>query len=315
MDRLSALTAFVRAAELRSFTDAGRQLRLSSSAIGKAISRLEERHGVRLFHRNTRSVTLTQEGQIFLESCKRIISEMENVERGFAQTKTAAVGKLKVSMPSLGGAATSVLSRFMREYREIELDVEFSAQPNDVIDGGYDVAIRVGEVDDSRLMTRKICSYLPTLVCSAAYLKRMKSEPDQVSDLLNHACLHLKDAVTGKLERWPFANPKMAAQMLPVAAVANTTEAIVAFAELGMGIACVPDFTVQRQVECGSLRTILAGCLEYQGSLRAIWPSNSFPSPRLRAFIEFITEHGFKSPDVDVAKTDVEGSLTLSVVR
>jgi DNA-binding transcriptional LysR family regulator len=304
MDSLSALRAFVRAAEFRSFTDAGRELRLSSSAIGKAISRLEERHGVRLFNRSTRSITLTHEGQLLLESCKRIFSEIENVEKEFAETKGAPKGKLRVSMPLLGGVAASLLARFLKEYPDIELDADFAERPAEVIDGGYDVVVRAGDVDDSRLMSRRVGSYRLALVCSPGYLAQRTGEPDRAEDLINHACLHLKDAATGKLHPWPFTSPEMSDVCLQVTAVANATEALIVFAESGMGIACVPDFTVHRQLADGSLRRILCGCLEHQGSLRAIWPSSRFPSPRLRAFIDFLARHGFMLSDCAMIDQD-----------
>ena len=304
MDSLSALNAFVRAAELRSFTDAGRELRLSSSAIGKAISRLEERHGIRLFNRSTRSITLTHEGQVLLESCRRIFSAIEKIEKEFAETKGAPKGKLRVSMPLLGGVAPSLLARFVNEYPDIALDVDFAERPVEVIDGGYDVVVRAGDVDDSRLMSRRVGSYRPALVCSPEYLAQRAGEPDRAEDLVNHACLHLKDGATGKLQRWPFASPEMSDVSLQVTAVANATEALIAFAELGMGIACVPDFTVQRQLAEGSLRRILFGCLEHQGSLRAIWPSSRFPSPKLRAFIDFLARRGFVSADCPMIDRD-----------
>ena len=153
MDSLSALNVFIRAAEYRNFTDAGRELRLSSSAVGKAILRLEERHGVRLFNRSTRSITLTSEGQFFLESCRRIFAEIENVEKEFTETRSAPKGKLRVSMPLLGGVATSILSRFIRRYPDVELDMNFAEHPGEIIDSGYDVVVRAGELDDLRLMS------------------------------------------------------------------------------------------------------------------------------------------------------------------
>jgi DNA-binding transcriptional LysR family regulator len=310
MDSLSALTAFVRAAEFRSFTDAGRELRLSSSAIGKAISRLEERHGVRLFNRSTRSITLTHEGQLFLESCRRIFSEIESVEREFAQTKSAPRGRLRVSMPLLGGVAASILSRFMLEYPDVELDMDFAERPGEVIDGGYDVVVRAGEVDDSRLKSRRVGSYRLALVCSPGYLAQKGRSPERVEDLLDHACLHLKNAATGKLQRWPFAKRQVSDLTLPVTAVANATEALIAFAELGMGIACVPDFTVHRQLATGSLRRVVSGCIEYTGSLRAIWPASPFPSPKLRVFIDFLAKQGFARTHA-ADDRDIEGLETL----
>src|ERR1700704_3281034 len=126
LDSLGALSVFVRAAEARSFSDAGRQLGLSSSAIGKAVARLEERLGVRLFHRNTRTVALTQEGKLFLESCRRIFSEIDTIEHEFAQSSGTPRGKLKVSLPLVGMLMMPTVSQFMRAYPSIELDMDFT---------------------------------------------------------------------------------------------------------------------------------------------------------------------------------------------
>jgi DNA-binding transcriptional LysR family regulator len=312
----TALNAFVRAAEFRNFTNAGRELRLTSSAVGKAILRLEERHGVRLFNRSTRSITLTPEGQFFLESCRRIIAEIENVEREFSETRTAVKGKLRVSMPLLGGVATSILSQFMRKYPDVELDMSFAEHTAEIIDSGYDVAVRMGEIDDSRLMSRRIGSYQLTLICSPAYLAQTGGSPVRVEDLEDHACLHLKEAATGKLQRWPFGEPENLDISLPVTAVADTTEALIAFAELGMGIACVPDFTMRRQLADGSLRGIMRGCLEYRGSLRAIWPSSRFTSPKLRAFIDFLAKHSFADSEdpMEDGDTREQGPARVSAI-
>src|SRR3984893_6705561 len=125
MDSLSALGVFVRAAEARSFTEAGRRLSFSSSAVGKTISRLEGRLGVRLFHRNTRAITLTPEGELFLESCRRIFSELNRIEQQLSQSKAKPKGRFKVSLPAIGTLMLPTLHGFMREYPEIQLDVEF----------------------------------------------------------------------------------------------------------------------------------------------------------------------------------------------
>lgn len=296
MDSLGALNAFVRAAEVRSFTIAGRQLRVSPSAIGKAISRLEERHGVRLFHRSTRSVSLTQEGHLFLESCRRIMSEIAIVEQEFTQARSAPRGRLHVSLPSLGGLAAITLSKFKREYPDIELEIDIADRFVDVIDAGFDVVVCAGEIEDSRLMMRRIASYRLELVASAGYLDRAGT-PQRVEDLAKHTCLYLKDSMTGKRQQWPLEDGRFADTTFPVGAIANSTEALVAFAELGMGIACVPDFTVRQHLAEGTLHRVLDGCVRYEGSLKAIWPSSRYFSPKLRAFLDFIAKHGLSSLD------------------
>ena len=138
MDSLGSLNVFVRAAEARSFTVAGRQLGVSSSAIGKAVARMEERLGVRLFHRSTRSITLTAEGALFLERCRRIFSEIEAAELELSQTQEAPRGTLRVSLPLAGNLMMPTLVAFMRAYPEIRLDLDFSDRVVDVIEEGFE---------------------------------------------------------------------------------------------------------------------------------------------------------------------------------
>ncbi|HVJ54068.1 MAG TPA: LysR family transcriptional regulator [Aliidongia sp.] len=288
MDSLGALTAFARAAEMRSFTDAGRQLGVSSSAIGKSVARLEERLGVRLFHRSTRSITLTQEGKLFLDSCRRIFSEIEAIELEFAETKGAPKGKLRVSLPLVGMLMLPTLSRFMSAYPEIELDMDFTDLLVDVIDGGYDVVVRTGEAGDSRLMARTIGNYHLQVVGSPDYFARA-GRPETPDDLTRHACLHHRYPTTGKLQRWPLVSEVN----LPVTAAVSTIEPLVALAELGQGLACVPDFAIRRQIEAGSLEIVLADQTDHNGVFRAVWPSSRHISPKLRVFISFLAENLF----------------------
>jgi DNA-binding transcriptional LysR family regulator len=154
MDSLGSLNAFVQAAEARSFTVAGRQLGVSSSAIGKAVARMEERLGVRLFHRSTRSITLTAEGALFLERCRRIFSEIEAAELELSRTQDAPRGTLRVGLPLAGILMMPTLVAFMRAYPEITLDLDFSDRVVDVIEEGFDAVVRFADAGDSRLKSR-----------------------------------------------------------------------------------------------------------------------------------------------------------------
>jgi DNA-binding transcriptional LysR family regulator len=293
LDSLGALSAFVRAAEARSFTDAGRQLGLSSSAIGKTVARLETRLGIRLFHRSTRSITLTQEGKVYLESCRRIFSEIERVELEFAQTKGAPRGKLRVSLPLIGMLMIPTLSRFMLAYPEIELDMEFTDHLVDVIDGGFDVVVRSGHGVDSRLKARKLGTYRLQVVGSPEYFESA-GWPSTPEDLVAHACLHHKYPTSGKIQRWPFARSATGVDVaLPMTAVASTVEALVALAEQGVGITCVPDFAIRRQVADGSLAIVLAEHIDHSGIFRALWPTSRYLAPKVRVFVDFLAEHLF----------------------
>ncbi|NVJ21917.1 LysR family transcriptional regulator [Myxococcus sp. AM011] len=291
MDSLGSLNAFVQAADARSFTLAGRQLGVSSSAIGKAIARLEERLGVRLFHRSTRTITLTPEGSLFLERCRRIFCEIEAAELELAQTQGAPRGRLRVSMPIVGMLMMPTLSAFMRAYPDIELDLDFSDRLVDVIDEGFDGVVRAGEVSDSRLMARVLGTFRLTLVGSPDYLAR-KGTPRKPEDLKSHACLHHRFASNGKLERWPLRRGRKELE-LPTTAIVNTIEPLIFMAEQGLGITCLPDFAIRRQLADGSLVTVLEQHSQHQGTFRMLWPSSRYLSPKLRVFVDFMAKHLF----------------------
>lgn len=307
VDSLNALKVFSRAAELRSFTDAGQQLGLSSSAVGKAVARLEKRLGVRLFHRSTRSITLTQEGQQFLESCRRIFSEIDAIESGFAQSKGAPKGRLRVSLPMVGMLMMPTLSGFMRAYPEIELDLDFSDHLVDVVNDGFDVVVRTGDASDSRLIARTLGAYRLQLVGAPSYFARAGT-PSKPEDLLNHACLHHRYPTSGKLQRWPLVTPASGNDVaLPVTASASTVEPLIALAEEGLGVTCVPNFAIRRQLADGSLVTVLDEYVEHSGVFRAVWPSSPYVSPKLRVFVDFLAANLLPAADAKRLRTPEKG--------
>jgi DNA-binding transcriptional LysR family regulator len=289
MDSLASLNAFVRAAETRSFTVAGRQLGVSSSAIGKAVARLEERLGVRLFHRSTRSITMTAEGALFLERCRRIFSEIEAAELELSQTQEAPRGTLRVGLPLAGMLMMPTLVAFMRAYPEVGLDLDFSDRVVDVIEEGFDAVVRFADVGDSRLMSRSLGTYRRRLVAAPAYLAA-RGVPQSPDELKAHACLHHKFPTSGKFERWPLGPEHADIQReLPRTAVASTVEPIIFMAEHGMGIAYLPDFAIGRQLREGLLVTVLDDRSDRSGPLRVVWPSSRHLAPKLRVFVDFLS--------------------------
>lgn len=290
MESLNGIAFFVQAAETRSFSEAGRHLGVSPSAVGKSVSRLEERLGVRLFHRSTRSITLTAEGALFLERCRRILCEIEAAELELSETRQAPKGRLRISLPLVGMLVMPALTAFMHRYPAIELDVDFSDRLVDVIDEGFDVVMRTGEPSDSRLMSRPLGSYRLQLVASPDYLAR-RGTPELPADLARHACLQHKFPSTGKLEPWPLKPTENAPEWtLPASMVCNTSAALMDVAVAGLGIACLPDFMVRQAVARGELVTVLDTYIEHQGTFRLLWPSSKHLAPKLRAFIDFMVE-------------------------
>ncbi|MGK5032857.1 LysR family transcriptional regulator [Janthinobacterium sp. MDT1-19] len=293
MDNLAGFTAFVQAAETRSFVAAGRVLGISASAIGKSIARLEERLGVRLFQRSTRSIALTSEGTVFLERCRRILGEIEAAELELSNSKSAPQGRLRISLPQVGSLLNPVLAAFARAYPQVELDLDFSDRRVDVIEEGYDAVVRAGESADSRLMSRQLGQFQLQLVAAPAYLAQ-HGTPELPGDLLRHTCLLYKFPSSGKVEAWPLPEwPALHAAGLSALLNCNNVETLLHFAESGLGIAALPDFTVRASLAAGRLQPVLDAHRQHAGAFRILWPSSRHLTPKLRAFIDFLAIHVF----------------------
>lgn len=290
MDSLGALHAFVQAADANGFTDAGRKLGVSASAVSKAVQRLEDRLGTRLFHRSTRSITLTSEGAMFLERCRRILSEFEAAEAELSQTQTEPHGKLRVSMPSIGLLFMKNMATFKRLHPKIELELDINDRLVDVIDEGFDAVIRTGEHNDSRLMTRTLGYYRRTIVGSPDLFANA-GIPDTPEDLIGLPCLVYRFPATGKLDRWPLSRDGRPIHIeLTNSVLMNALEPQICLAENGVGIACVPDIAVSGQLETGSLISVLEPYLEDRAKISIMWPTSRHLSPKLRAFLDFASK-------------------------
>ncbi|TWF47394.1 LysR family transcriptional regulator [Neorhizobium alkalisoli] len=298
MEHLSALNAFVQTADAGSFAGAATRLGISSSAVGKAVARLEQRLAVRLFHRSTRSLTLTAEGSLFLDRCRRIFSEVEAAELELSQIREAPRGRLRVSLPLIGMLMMPAVMSFMRAYPEIELDLDFTDRLVDVIDEGFDAVIRTGEARDSRLMMRRAGSFSHRIVGSPGYLAA-RGVPSAPCDLLVHACHHHKYPSTGKLELWPLVSKSTDPELvLPVASVASTLEPQIYLAEEGFGLACLPQFAIWQQLRRGTLVSVLDDYLKDVGAFHILWPASRHPSPKVSAFVSFMAENLLREPPV-----------------
>ncbi|RFB67448.1 MULTISPECIES: LysR family transcriptional regulator [unclassified Herbaspirillum] len=291
MDSLNGIAMFVQVAETRSFTEAARLLGVSSSAVGKSIARMEERLRVRLFHRSTRSITLTAEGSLFLERCRRILSEVDAAEAELSDAAGSPRGRLKVGAPQLTGLLMPVFDSFMQRYPDIDLDIDMSDRMVDVIEEGFDIVIRTGEQHDSRLVARRIGACPHVLVATPGYLTR-HGEPAHPSDLARHACLQHRFPATGKLERWPLRREDSEPELvLPETITVNTIEPLAYSVMQGRGIAFLPTFLVREALSTGQLRTVLDDYLERTVTFWMLWPASRYASPKLRVFIDHLSQH------------------------
>lgn len=296
MDSLNGFIVFVQVAETRSFVAAGRLLGVSASAVGKSVARLEARLGARLFHRSTRSITLTAEGTQFLERSRRILAEIEAAELELSQATAAPRGRLRVSLPLVSSLLLPVLGEFMRQYPDIELDLDFSDRMVDVIEEGFDAVVRTGQPADSRLSARQLGQFQMKLVASPAYLAQ-RGTPQRPVDLEQHSCLHYRYPNTGKLEVWPLHLAADAPELrLPASMICNNLETRVCFAVQGLGITCLPDFAIGDAIATGRLLTVLDKYVQRTGVFHVLWPSGRQASPKIRVFIDFLQQRVFPPP-------------------
>ncbi len=288
MESISALNVFVQVAETRSLVAAGRILGVSASAIGKRIGALEEQLGARLFHRSTRSVTLTAEGALFLERSRRILAEVEAARAELSEAHLSPRGRLRVSLPLVTEPFLSVLAQFKLAYPEVDLDLDFTDRRVDLIEEGFDAVIRSGDVPDSRLTARRLGSYRMMLVGSPAYFSK-RGTPATAADLSQHACIQFRYPNTGKLQVWPLCTDEIGTDFqLPTSVVCNNLEARIQFALQGIGIAYLPDFAIGPHLRAGSLLHVLPNCAESPAPFHLMWPTGKHLAPKLRVLIDFL---------------------------
>lgn len=246
---------------------------------------------MRLFHRSTRSITLTAEGALFLERCRRILGEVEAAEAELSNVAGSPRGRLRVSTPQLSGLIMPTLDGFMKQYPDVELDVDLSDRMVDVIEEGFDAVIRTGEQHDSRLVSRRLGSCAQLLVASPEYLKQ-QGEPAHPSDLVRHACLLHRFPVSGRLEPWPFQLAASEAEPeLPQTFVSNTIEVLGFLALQNKGIAFVPSFLVRDALASGALKIVLGDFIDQTVTFWILWPASRYASPKLRVFIDYVSEN------------------------
>ncbi|UOP09463.1 LysR family transcriptional regulator [Pseudomonas palleroniana] len=287
-DNLSGVIAFVKTAQALSFIGAARVLGVSASAVGKNVAKLEAELNVRLLHRSTRKVSLTVEGQLFYERCRKILDDLQDARAMLSHAIQAPRGKLRVSLPTIGYRfLLAHMVAFRQTYPEIELELDFNDHLVDVIEEGFDVVIRSGDLVDSTLMARRLGPFRFVMCASPEYL-RTHGRPETLTDLEHHPCLRYRFATTGKIMEWTLsANPAITQLRLPTAMTLNNMEAMLMAAIDGHGIAYMPDFLAREALARGQLETVLNGHSDDQGQFWALWPSSRHLSPKIRAFVDF----------------------------
>jgi len=287
-NRFDGVPVFVEVVEAGGFAKAAERLALTRSAVGKSIARLEERLGVRLFHRTTRTQNLTEDGQQYYERCLRAMEELRAGESLLESGRRDVVGRLRVSMPVLFGryCVAPVLLAFAREHPQLELDLSFSDRQVDLIADGVDLAVRNGVLGNGAgLQARRITSQRKVLCAAPAYLAA-KGAPDEIADLAAHDTLLYWRADHGQAWQLPDASGKLIDVSVPSRLRFDDLEAIANAAVDGMGLAWVPHWLIRDELHAGSLVALWANRPSASMECYAVWPATQYLPLRSRLAID-----------------------------
>lgn len=282
-ERFAGIRAFVQAVEAGSFSRAAQQLGLSPSSVGKAVARLEQRLDVRLFHRTTRSLSLTDEGLAFHDSCVRALAELEQAENALAERRMQPAGRLRIAVPVLLGRdwVMPLLLKLAGDYPALEIEARFSNQPVDFAEQGCDLAVRIGLLDDSASLAARQLGVQKLVLCAApAYLAR-HGAPATPGALNSHACIGmLRDE---QLEAWQLRDASM---RISARLRLGNLEAVTQAALAGHGLAQLPRWLVEKELASGQLQAVLEAFAGPGLPLYAAWPASRAMTARLRLVID-----------------------------
>jgi LysR family transcriptional regulator, regulator for bpeEF and oprC len=288
---LSAVEAFVRVAESKSFAEAGRLMGLTGSGVSRAINRLEAQTGVLLLNRTTRSVGLTAEGAIFYERCRNLLAEFREVEAELLEAASVPSGRLRITAPV--GYARSVLvpmlPKFQRLYTSLVVETSLSDAVVDLIDDGFDLAIRIGELVPPKLTSRRIGLARWVACASPEYLEE-HGRPMSPDDLTLHDCVAYQSAETRRHHDWHFwfGTRSWTIRIADIARhVVDHCDVTLDSALAGAGIVYLHDYVVEPHLRKGTLVRVLEDFATPERSIQLLFPAVRALSPKVRAFIDY----------------------------
>ena len=292
LERLTGLIAFARAGSLGSFTAAARMLSVSPSAVSKSIKRLEQNLGVSLFTRTTRSLKLTPEGRDLHERALRLLHEAEEIEEAAKSARSEPSGRLRIAAPLPIGIhlLAPALATFREKYPQVTVDLRLSDHFVDIIEQGIDVAVRIGDLPDSRLLSRSLAPHQLCCYASPAYLER-RGVPDHPDELAGHETVALRYQSSGQISRWPFRLGERSIEIVPTAGIiVDASDALVAALVAGGGIGLTASFIAAPHVASGTLVPVLASYAVERHNITALWPESRRANPAVRAFLALLQD-------------------------
>lgn len=288
---LEEIRNFVAVVQAGSFTRAADELEASRSVISKRLSQLEDQLGVRLLNRTTRRLSLTEAGEQFYQACSSSLGSIEAAVDEVRSLNREPRGRLYVNLPMSFGIlhVAPLIPRFMAAFPLVHVELNFDDRKVDMIDPGFDVSIRVGELDDSSLAARRLGDFQHWVVASPAYLQA-NGTPRTPKDLTDHRIASFR-LQTSALE-WAFTDQKGNTETVALAGyiVANNSLAIKEIVLGGGAIARMPSFYLDREVEAGTLVRLFPGLSSTAGSMYAVFPRREYMPAKTRAFIDFLVQ-------------------------
>lgn len=280
------VSEFVAVAETESFTRAASRLGVSTAQVSRQVSALETRLSTRLFYRTTRRVSATEAGQIYYQHCRQVLDALEQAERSITNMQLVPRGRLRLTAPVTYGEKTiaPLVNNFLLRYPELDVEMDFTNQKLDLVAEGYDLAVRLGKLEDSSLMARRLaCRTL--YVCAAPAYLSVHGTPRSLSELDQHNCLQ------GNLQYWRFQE---AGEPRNVRISGNihcdSGRALLDAATKGIGIVQLPDYYVQPALDSGALIPLLTRYQEEEDGIWAVYPHNRHLSPKVRMLLDYFAE-------------------------
>ncbi|GAB3757597.1 LysR family transcriptional regulator [Ramlibacter monticola] len=290
MDRFEEMRAFAAVVDAGSFVRAAEALRLSKTAVSRLVSDLEARLGVRLLHRTTRKLSLTVEGEVFHARCKELLSNVEEAEAEVTARADEAVGQLRLNVPVSFGLLhlAPLWPAFMQQHPQVDLDVTLSDRVVDLVDEGYDLAVRIAQLPSSSLVSRKLASTRMVLCASPEYLRR-HGKPAHPSEIAAHTVFAYTLLATG--EQWAFEGPEgpVSVKVAPRMRT-NSGDTCVAAALQHQGIVLQPSFMVGHHLRAGTLVEVLPQYRSRELGIYAVYASRKHLTPKVRVLIDFLLE-------------------------
>ena len=289
---LNAIRVFVQVAQVRGFAAAAQVLDMTPSGVSKAVGRLEKDLGAKLLHRTTRSVSLTTDGQSFLERCQNALLEISDAETTLGQMRVLPQGRLRVKVPVGFGrrVVAPALPAFLARYPGITLDVEVSDRIVDVAHEGLDLAITMGLPENTGLIARRLCTQ-NMMVCASPEYIAAHGAPLVPDDLDHHRCLGYPLAQTRHYREWFFSREGQTSVKTPSGQLnINNAESLLAYGVAGVGIVMLSTFMAAEAVRAGSLVQLLTDYRSRGPDVYAVFPPSRNLSARVRAFVALLEE-------------------------